>query len=233
MENLRPAEQNKIKDVRSVFRLEKLRKKLLKTIKTINTPFKVLTNLFRLNKENKAIKDRILRDIRNVLENEEGESYYKLVRVSNFWIKTYIEYESNGNKNEVLSVEEYLNKIRLYLKDIINNLKKSNAWKFQLTMAINFLSSIDNDEGLLMHLKSDNKEIVINDGAGEVIINLFKCLKSRYQNHLESIRGIDFFFDYVRSLYYKCRKINTNRRGSYIGSPDWIKNKKATIYYIN
>ena len=34
-------------------------------------------------------------------------------------------------------------------------------------------------------------------------------------------------------LYYKCHKINPNRDGSYIDSPDWIKNKKITINLIN
>ena len=32
-------------------------------------------------------------------------------------------YESNSERNKTLPVEEYLNKIRPYLKDIINNLK--------------------------------------------------------------------------------------------------------------
>ena len=34
-------------------------------------------------------------------------------------------------------------------------------------------------------------------------------------------------------MYHKCHKINPNRGGSYIDSPDWIKNKKATINPIN
>ena len=78
-------------------------------------------------------------------------------------------YESNSDKNKTLSVEEYLNKIRPYLKDIINNLKKSDTWKIQLTIANNFISSIDNDEERVMHSKSDNIEIMINDEADEVI----------------------------------------------------------------
>ena len=86
----------------------------------------------------------IVRDIRNLFENEKEENYYKPVRVSNFWSKNYIEYEINGDRNKTLSVEECLNKIRPYLKDITNNLKKSDTWKFQLTIAINFISSIDN-----------------------------------------------------------------------------------------
>ena len=43
----------------------------------------------------------------------------------------------------------------------------------------------------------------------------------------------EFVHDYVQLLYYKCRKVNSNRGGSHIDSPDWIKNKKATISPIN
>ena len=35
------------------------------------------------------------------------------------------------------------------------------------------------------------------------------------------------------SLFYKCHKINSNHGGSYTGSSDWIKNKKATINPVN
>ena len=103
--------------------------------------------MFRQGKESKAIKDRILRDIKNLSEHEkEEQNYYKPVRVRNFWSNNYIEYESSGNRNKALSVEEYLNKISPYLKDIITNLKKSDTRKIQLTKANNFISSIDNDK---------------------------------------------------------------------------------------
>ena len=53
-----------------------------------------------------------------------------------------------------------------------------NTWKIQLTIAINFISSIDNnDEKRVMHSKSDNKKVMINDEADEVIKILFKSLK--------------------------------------------------------
>ena len=51
---------------------------------------------------------------------------------------------------------KYLNKSRPNLKDTINNLKKIDARKIQLTMAINFISSTDNDEGRVMHSKNRN-----------------------------------------------------------------------------
>ena len=43
------------------------------------------------------------------------------------------------DKNKILTVEEYLNKIRPYLKGIINNLKKSDTQKIQLTITFLFL----------------------------------------------------------------------------------------------
>ena len=73
---------------------------------------KDIRNLFRLKKENEAIKCRVIRDIRNLFEHDEKEDYY-------------IEYESNGDRNKALLIEIYLNEIRPYLKGIINNLKKS------------------------------------------------------------------------------------------------------------
>ena len=59
---------------------------------------------------------------------QEEENNYKPVRVSNFWSNNWIEYKSNREKVK-LTVEEYPNKIRLYLKDIINNLKISHTGK--------------------------------------------------------------------------------------------------------
>ena len=37
------------------------------------------------------------------------------------------------------------------LEDSINNLEESDAWKTQLTIANNFIFSLDNDEDHVMH----------------------------------------------------------------------------------
>ena len=145
----------------------------------------------------------------------------------------YIEYESNYDRNKTLSVEEYLNKINPYLKDIINSLKNYDTWKIQLAIANNFISPIDNGEECVMHSKSNNIEIMINEEADGVIKELLDSLKNRYQNNLESMKGREFVFNYVQLLYYKCHKININHGRSYIDSPDLIKNKKATVNPIN
>ena len=105
MESLSFEEENIIKDIRNLFRLKK--EQNYNAIKDIR-------NLFRQEKEIKAIKDRILRDIKNPFEHEkEEENYYKPLRVYHFWSNSYIEYKRVGDKDRILSVEEYLDKIRL------------------------------------------------------------------------------------------------------------------------
>ena len=47
------------------------------------------------------------------------------------------------------------------------------------------------------------------------------------------MKGSEFVFDYVQLLYYKCHEINPSYAGSYIDSPDLIKNQKATINPTN
>ena len=141
---------------------------------------------------------------------------------------------NNGDRTKSLSTEEYFNKIRPYLKDITNGVKKSDTWKIQLAIAINFISSKNSDVECAIHSKSDNIEILSHDKADDVIEELFESILFRYQIGLEtSTKVSEFVFDCVHLLYYICHKLNPNRGGSYIDSPSWMKNKKSAINPIN
>ena len=61
----------------------------------------------------------MLRDIRTLYES--NEDYCKPMGTSNAFSSNYIEYESNGDKDKPLSIEEYLNEIRLYLNNLIDD----------------------------------------------------------------------------------------------------------------
>ena len=88
-----------------------------------------------------------------------------------YWVQ-----QKNEDRNKTLSIKEYLNEIKPYLKDIINNLKKSDAWKIQLTISINFYFSKDLVEAHVMHLKSDIIKFMIYDNEDEVIEELLESL---------------------------------------------------------
>ena len=67
----------------------------------------------------------------------------------------------NIGRIKILSIEGYLNKIRPYLKNTLNNLKKSSFSKIHSLIAINFISYKDNDEKRVMHSKNDKIELMI------------------------------------------------------------------------
>ena len=92
----------------------------------------------------------------------------------------------------------------------------------------------DTEEERAMYSMSNNIKFTSYNDANEVVNELFESLLSRYQDNLEtSMRGNDYIFDSVWLMYYKCYNVNFKRGGSYIDSPDWIKNKKATTYPKN
>ena len=60
-----------------------------------------------------------------------------------------------------IEVKHYdLKNIRPYLKKMIHDFQEPDTQKIQLTLAINFVSSKDNDEEQVMHSKSDNIKIM-------------------------------------------------------------------------
>ena len=119
---------------------------------------------------------------------------------------------------------------KAYSGNKVIDYKTQGEWKIQLSMTINSVSSKDSDEILTMLTKSDNIYIMMGDETDEIIKELFESLLQRYQEGLEeSMKGSVFVFDSIDLLKYKLSKIGLNRGGSYVDSPKWLKNKKATI----
>ena len=90
-------------------------------------------------------------------------------------------------KDKNLSIKKYIDRIKPYLSDIINNHKTLGAWrlhsdneriehktqsewKIQLTIKINFASSLpDSDETRIMLARSDNIKIMMSSETEEII----------------------------------------------------------------
>ena len=111
------------------------------------------------NEEKKVLKktDRYLKNFKKDLDklqkyqyntahgldylfNEEEEDYYKPTEVKSAFDGSYMSYESKGDKDARLSIDEYFDIIRPYLKDMIDSHKARNEWKIQLSMRIIFVS---------------------------------------------------------------------------------------------
>ena len=139
-------------------------------------------------------------------------------------------YESKGDKDNILTLYEYFDIIRPYLKVLIDDYKAKGEWKIQLSMRITFVSCTDANETLEMHTKSDNITIMSGIEIEDIINELFNAFSKRYQEGLETkMKESSFTFERIDLLEYHLHKIILNRGNSYINSPEWIKNKRVTI----
>ena len=77
------------------------------------------------------------------LREEIKKNCYKPIKTKGAFNNNYVEYESRGNKNKNLLLEDYLDTIRPFLRDMINIHKAHGEWKIQLKMQITFISSLD------------------------------------------------------------------------------------------
>ena len=101
-------------------------------------------------------------------------------------------------KIKILIVKEYLDVIRQYLIDIINDHKTQGEWKIYKDSK----DPKDFNETSTMHTTSDNIEIMIGNEADEIIEKLFESLLQKYQEGLEkSMKGSEFVSDSVDLLY--------------------------------
>ena len=207
---------------------EKIKKSLYKPVRK---------NLFRSKiEEIKEIlhdpiinRDEKIEEIKNILYDprinllEPEKDHYKPLQIGIAFSSNYTEYKSNGDKDKT-SIKDYVDEIKPYLSDMINDNKTQGKWKVHLTMTINFFSSKDSEETRTMYSKIDNIEVMMADEIDKIIEDLLDSFLQRHQKNLEkSTRGSESVFDCVDSLYYKLHKISLNRGGSYKDSPKWLK----------
>ena len=165
---------------------DKLKDKIIRNIRTLFETEKEKEERKEKKQNEQIIKDNIIGEMRILFEQEKEEDYHEPKKVNNFQNNNYIEYESNGDKNTKLSLDEYLNKIEFYLWNIIINLQISDSWKIQLTIAINFISSKDTEEESVMYWNIGNIKLTSYSEVNEVVNELFKTLRSKYQENLET-----------------------------------------------
>ena len=249
---------NAFKEAREIFherrsnlshkKRNEIRKKLFKKKVVYNFLKDKEQNGSLTNEENKVLKriNRYLKNFKNDLDKlqkyeynithgldylfNDEDDYYKPTEVKSAFDGGYILYESRGDNDGRLSIDEYFNIIKPSLKDLIDDHKSKGEWKIQLSMRVIFVSFTNANETHEMYSKSDNVKIMSGIETEDIINELVNTFHKTYQEGLETnMRGSSFTFERIDLLEYHLHKISLNRDGSYIESAEWIKNKRVTI----
>ena len=157
------------------------------------------------------------------------EHYYKPILVKSSFKGNHKYYESRGDKEKRLSVRQYLNKIIPHLYDLINGHRIARrVWKIQISMRVNSISSEDTGETRTIYVWSNNESIMSGRDTDDIIRKPFRSFFHNYQEELKIMKGSNFVFKRVELMGYKLHRVRLRRGGSYIKSPEWLANKKAT-----
>ena len=228
------------KSQRELIKSQRKLKRLIKPQQTLSNTKEIRNHLYNIENNNEL-------DNNNNNNDDFIESVRDLFNIVNYepiLIKTgfdnnnnlennYLEYRSEGNDS--LSFEEYLNLIKPYLNDLINNKKDEGEWKLQLSAEISFVSQKpDSDEKRVMYIRSICEELMIGSETEEITEKLIVSLLQKYQDNLQNkMKGSGLIFNGVNYLFYDFNRITISKGGSYIESPKWLKDKKCTINQKN
>ena len=92
------------------------------------------------------------------------------------------------------------------------------------------MHTTDRDKNRTFHAKSDNIQIRLGNNTSNVINELIESFLSNYQKEEQILRnGSNYTFESVDILGIHFHDIKLKRGKSYIKSPKWLADKKATI----
>ena len=116
---------------------------------------------------------------------DDDDDYYKPILVKSSFNENYKYYESRGDEDEKLSIEQYLGMIKPYLSDLMNENKSietsSNEWKIQINVRVNFASFDDTREICTIFVLSYNEEIRLGNETDDIVKRIINSFLSTYQ----------------------------------------------------
>ena len=132
----------------------------------------IINNFFDLKEIKEIVKDYEIDEIEKSIYGLKDN--FKPCKCTSSFNSNYVEYRGDGHEDKNLSIKEYLDEMRPYFSDIINEPKNKNKWKIQVNMSINFISLKDSNEVRTMYTKSDNVDIMTGVDTNDVVEELFK-----------------------------------------------------------
>ena len=143
------------KSQRELIKSQRKLKRLIKPQQTLSNTKEIRNHLYNNNNNNNNNNNDFIENVRDL---------FNIVNYETILMKTgfdnnnnleynYLEYKREGNDS--LSFEEYLNLIKPYLNDLINNKKDKGEWKLQLSAEISFVSQRPgSDETRVMYTRN-------------------------------------------------------------------------------
>ena len=133
----------------------------------------------------------------------------------------------------MIKFKEYLDIVKSHITKLLEE-TNINTRKLQLDIKVNTKNILNPIDKRIFVAKSTNVETTPTGDINEVTTKLINSLHSNFDKQLLiSRKGSNFKFSDIEELNIHIHQINLKRGSSYVKTPEWIKNKKATINPYN
>ena len=216
--------RKRLYDIEKLIKINRSEKnKLLKELNSISTDLKF--------KQKNMISDYRDDNYANIDDIEylfgDIDNYYQPILASSLFNNGYQRYNFRGDPNRDMSVITYFDKIIPHLRVLIDT-NRLYEQKIRLDIGNNMVHM--SEPKRITHLRSDNVICLPWSNTNDTINQLLTSLYEKYQEDLRlSHASSSFTYESVEECNIHFNKIDLWRCATYIESPKWIKNKKATI----
>ena len=138
-------------------------------------------------------------------------------------------YTIRGDKDNTMRFYVYILTITPYLIELIDKKEILNNNKIQLVIAINLIH-LDKNDIIPFYVKSKSIICISSDDTSIIVDELLESLSKYYYGKLMIARtDSSYIFHSVNELNIHFHIVDLKRTGTYIQSPKWLVNKKATV----
>lgn len=140
-----------------------------------------------------------IEDIEHLI-NYNTDDYYTPNLVRSYFDNNFEEYEIRGDKEQNLSLKQYITTIKPQLIDLINEKKNStkNEQKVQLIIAAVFRHIMDSTKKYAFYVRSNNIEMRNGDDIDDILNKVLESFFENYEKEENILRNGSYFtFDSV------------------------------------
>ena len=140
-----------------------------------------------------------IEDIEHLI-NYNTDDYYTPNLVRSYFDNNFEEYEIRGDKEQNLSLKQYITTIKPQLIDLINEKKNStkNEQKVQLIIAAVFRHIMDPTKKYAFYVRSNNIEMRNGDDIDDILNKALESFFENYEKEENILRNGSYFtFDSV------------------------------------
>ena len=157
------------------------------------------------------------------------ENYYYSILTKQSFNGNYQMYTCRDDKDNTMSINEYISIISPYLLDLIVRKKMLDSNKIQLVIGMDLIYLTSNNI-VTFYVKSKNVICTPADKSSDILHDLFSSLLKYYNENLLLCRtDSSYVFYSVNELSIHFHKLDLSGTGTYIPSPKWLLDTKATV----